>query len=121
MLQCLGCSDGTSCLKKEQMLVIGTQYVGSVLRHEDVLANYQERLLAKALLPPVADVRMSASAEPPLSLPKSPQLQPTNHVLLSTGRTLKRTRAPEDRGEAPLAPRFRPTSSEVLQVPAFIL
>ena len=104
------------------MLVIGTQYVGSVLRHEDVLANYQERFLAKARLPPtVADVRTPASAKPPLSLPKSPQLQPANHVLLSTGRTLKRTRAPEDRGEAPLAPRFRPTSSEVLQVPAFIL
>ena len=96
------------------MAIIGTEYVGSVLRHEDILVHYHTCALA-----PVLDARTSASAMP--SPPtKSPQL-PLKHLPLSTGRTLKRTRAPEDCGEAPLAPRLRPTSSEVLHMPAFIL
>ena len=35
---------------------------------------------------------------------------------LSTERTLKRTRAPEDCGEALLAPRLRPTSNDMLHI-----
>ena len=104
-----------------RMAIIGTEYIGSVLRHEDILVDYHTCALAPVLVPrtAAADARTSASAMP--SPPtKSPQL-PLKHLPLSTGRTLKRTRAPEDCGEAPLAPRLRPTSSEVLHMPAFIL
>ena len=108
------------------MAIIGTEYIGSVHRHEDILTtpkpqHYHTCALAPVLVPPTAaaDARTSASAMP--SPPtKSPQL-PLKHLPLSTGRTLKRTRAPEDCGEAPLAPRLRPKSSEVLHMPAFIL
>ena len=105
------------------MAIIGTEYIGSVHRHEDILVHYHTCALAPVLVPPTAgaaaDARTSASAMP--SPPtKSPQL-PLKHLPLSTGRTLKRTRAPEDCGEAPLAPRLRPKSSEVLHMPAFIL
>ena len=99
------------------MAIIGTEYIGSV-RHEDILVHYHTCALAPVLVPPTAaaDARTSTSAMPT----KSPQL-PLKHLPLSAGRTLKRTRAPKDCGEAPLAPRLRPTSSEVLHMPAFIL
>ena len=99
------------------MAIIGTEYIGSVLRHEDILVHHT-CALAPVLVPPTAEATSaSAMPSPPT---KSPQL-PLKHLPLSTGRTLKRTRAPEDCGEAPLAPRLRPKSSEVLHMPAFIL